>query len=206
MALAVFGPEASMFRFSGHLPSYRGNVMQDSDPASVKGDDEGMDIDDDSAVTELVRPSHPLDLLHLQVIDHFSELLLELVGKVAGSEAQNFGAAEMTSRHAPAYTRKQLMFWTALDSLEFLNTKKAFPHSSPRVEAFLMRPYEGRGARRGQDWSRRDWEVALSTLGRIGDMWAYGAGVRESVPAVEVHMRRVFELAIRPTGVGVLVC
>jgi len=202
IALAVFGPEASMFRFSGHFPSYRGNMMQD--PASVKGDDEGMDIDDDSAVTELVRPSHPLDLLHLQVIDHFSELLLELVAKVAGPEAQNFGFAEMTSRHAPAYTRKQLMFWTASDSLEFLNTKKACPHSSPRVEVFLMRPYEGKGARRGQDWSRRDWEVALSTLGRIGDMWADGAGVRESVPAVEVHMRRVFELAIRPTGVGVL--
>jgi len=49
------------------------------DTGGVKGDDEGMDIDDDSAVTELVRPSHALDLLHLQVIDHFSELLLELV-------------------------------------------------------------------------------------------------------------------------------
>lgn len=178
--------------------------MENTDTVGVKGDEDGMDIDDDSAVTEFVRPSHALDLLHLQVIDHFGELLLELAAKVAGPEAQKFGAAEMTSRHAPAYTRKQLMFWTASDSLEFLNAKKTCPHSSPRVEVFLMRPYEGRGARRGQDWSRRDWEVALSTLGKIGDLWADGAGMRESVPAVEVHMRRVFELAMRPTGVGTL--
>lgn len=174
------------------------------DTVGVKvSDDDGMDIDDDSAVTELVRPSHPLDLLHLQVIDHFSELLLELVAKVAGPEAQKFGAAEMTSRHAPAYTRKQLMFWTALDSLEFLNTKKGCPKSSPRLEVFLTRPYEGKGARRGQDWSRRDWEVALSGLSKIGDLWV-DDGIRESVPAVEVHMRRVFEMAVRPTGVGLL--
>ncbi|KAF8450567.1 PIN domain-containing protein [Boletus edulis BED1] len=200
IALAVFGPEASMLRFSGRFPRYHGNVMEDT--GGVKGDDDGMDIDDDSAVTELIRPSHALDLLHLQVIDHFSELLLELVAKVAGPEAEKFGAAEMTSRHAPASMRKQLMLWTASDSLEFLNTKKACPQSSPRVEVFLMRPYEGRGARRGQDWSRRDWEVALNTLGKIGALWDDGAGLRESVPAVEMHLRRVFDLAMRPTGVG----
>lgn len=193
-----------MLPFSGHFPSYRGNVMEDT--AVVKGDDDdddGMDIDDDSAVTELVRPSHPLDLLHLQVIDHFGELLLELVGKVAGPEAEKFGTAEMTSRHAPAYARKLMMFWTTSDSLEFLNTKKAWPRSSPRVDVFLQRPYEGKGTRRGQDWSRRDWEVALGTLGNIGDMWSDGGCISESVPAVEVEMRRVFELAVRPTGVGV---
>lgn len=179
-----------MLQFSRHFPAYRGNVMEDT--ACVKGGDDGMDIDDDSGVTELYHPRHPLDQLHLQVIDHFSELLLELVAKVAGPEAQRFGAAEM-SRHAPAYTRKQLMFWTVSDSLEFLNTKKACPRSSPRLEEFLMRPY-ARGARRGQEWSRRDWEVALGTLGRIGDMWVEVAGtIRESVLAVEVHMRRVFE-------------
>ena len=188
-----------MHQFSGHFPTYCGNVMEDT--AGVKGDDDGMDIDDDSRMTELYHPRHPLDQLHLQVIDHFSELLLELVAKVAGPEAQKFGAAEM-SRHAPAYTRKPLMFWTVSDSLEFLNSKKACPRSSPRLEEFLVRPYV-RGARRGQEWSRRDWEVVLSTLGRIGDMWAEGAGIRESVPAVEVHMRRVFELAVRPTGLSV---
>jgi len=182
-----------MHQFSGHFPTYRGNVMEDT--ASVKE----MDIDDDSRMTEFYHPRHPLDQLHLQVIDHFSELLLELVAKVAGLEAQDFGAAEM-SRHAPAYTRKQLMFWTVSDSLEFLNTKKACPCSSPRLEEFLVRPYT-RGARRGQDWSRRDWEVALSTFGMIGDMWAEESCIRGSVLAVEVHMRRVFELAVRPIGV-----
>lgn len=186
-----------MLRLSGHFPSCRGNT------ADVKGDDNGMDIDDDSVVTEFVRPIHALDQLHLQVIDHFGELLLELAGKVAGPEAHKFGSVEMASRHAPAYTRKQLMFWTTSDSLEFLNTKKAWPRSSPRVDVFLMRPYNGTGGRRGQDWSRRDWEVALGTLGKIGDLWSDGGCMRSSVSAVEVEMRHVFAQAMRPTGVGV---
>lgn len=191
-----------MLQFSGRFPSHRSNVMQDT--ASVRGDDDGMDVDDDSAVTEFVRPSHPLDLLHLEVIEHFGELLLELVAKVAGPEVEKFGAADvMPSLHAPAYARKQLMLWTTTDSLEFLNTKKACPQSSPRVDVFLTRPYKT-GARRGQEWSRRDWEVALGTLGKIGDLWADGAGISESVRAVEAYVRTVFELEMRPTGVGLL--
>lgn len=186
-------------RFSGVSQSYRDDVVQDT-----LGVDDGMDVDDDSVVTRPMPPSHPLDLLHLQVIDHFGELLLELVGKVAGPEAEKFGTAEMTSIHAPAYARKQLMFWTTSDSVKFLSTKKAWPHSSPRVEVFLMRPREGRGARRGQDWSRRDWEVAVGTLGRIGELWTEGGGIRESVPAVEGEIGRVFGLAMRPTGVGLI--
>lgn len=174
--------------------------MQDT--ACVRrDDDDGMDVDDESVVTELARPSHPLDQLHLQVIEHFGELLLELVAKVAGPEAETFGAARMTSRHAPMHTRKQLLFWTTTDSLDFLSTKKAWPQSSPRVEVFLKRPYE-MGARRGQDWSRRDWEVALGTLGKIGNLWADGASIGESVRAVEAHVWSVFELGMRPTGVG----
>jgi len=193
-----------MLRFSGQFSSYHSDVMRDT--ASVKKvDDDGMDIDDDSAMTELVRPIHPLDVLHLQVIEHFGELLLELVGRVAGPEADKFGAAAAMSRHAPAYTRKRLMFWTTADSLEYLNTKKGFPQSSPRVDVFLSRPHRGHvGARRGQDWSRRDWEVALGTLGMLGEKWALeGTNMRESVRAVEAHMRTVFELDMRPTGVGV---
>lgn len=174
--------------------------------ASVKkdDDDDGMEVDDDLAMTELVRPIHPLDILHLQVIEHFGELLLELVGRVAGPEGDRFGTAAATSRHAPAYMRKRLLFWTTGDSLEYLNTKRAFPQSSPRVEVFLSRPYKGDvGARRGQDWSRRDWEIALGTLGELGEKWgSEGANIRESVRAVEGHMKAVFDLDMRPTGVG----
>jgi len=195
--MSVFDPfEAQMPRFSGRFPSYHDNVMDGS--VRMKADDDGMDVDDDSAMTMLVRPSHALDLLHLQVIEHFRELLLELAGKVAGAEAKNFGAAG-NSRYAPGYAQKQMMFWTAGDAVEFLNTKKAWARTSPRVEVFLTRPYEGRGARRGQDWTRRDWEVALGVLGDVGEKWNDG-GLCGSVIAVEVHMRCLFELAMRPTG------
>ncbi|KAG9317424.1 hypothetical protein JVU11DRAFT_1623 [Chiua virens] len=202
IAVAVFGPEALTLRFSGRFESYRGDAKGVAHDSTK--DDDGMDVDDESAVTELVRPSHPLDLLHLQVIDHFGELLLELVAKIAGPEAQKFGAPGMMSRHAPAYTRKPLRYWTTSDALEYLNTKKQWPKSSPRVDVFLMQPYKEKrtGARKGQDWSRRDWEVAVGSLGKIGDLWVDGESIRESVSAVEVEMRSVFEQAMRPTGMG----
>ncbi|KIJ70065.1 hypothetical protein HYDPIDRAFT_171975 [Hydnomerulius pinastri MD-312] len=202
IAHAVFGHEAARFKFSGYYPIYRSDSMeliQDRGPIAV-ADDDGMDVDDDSTTSLVLHPSHALDLLHLQVIDYFSQLLLELVTRVAGPEAQKFGTREAESKHAPSYMQKNLMFWTASDSLEYLSTKKRCPSSSPRVDVFLTKPYEGRGARRGQDWSRRDWEVALKTLAAIADMWEEGSIIRESVPAVEIHMSRVFAMPMRPTG------
>ncbi|KAF9226571.1 hypothetical protein BS17DRAFT_794064 [Gyrodon lividus] len=147
IAQAVFGCEASKFRFSGYYPVYRSDSVE-----------------------------------------------------VAGPEAQKFGTPEAMSRHAPSYMRKHLMFWTASDSLEFLNMTKRCPNSNPKVDVFLTRPYQGRGARRGQDWSRRDWEVALGALTAVGKMWEEGSMIRESVPAVEFHMRRIFAMPMRPTG------
>ncbi|KAF8845838.1 hypothetical protein BDN67DRAFT_303119 [Paxillus ammoniavirescens] len=200
IAETVFGHEASMFRFSGYHPIYRSDSLELIQDREAPGDDDGMDIDDDSTMSQVHHPSHALDLLHLQVIDYFGQLLLELVTRVAGPGAQKFGTPEAVSRYAPSYMRKHLVFWTASDSLEFLNTKKRCPSSNPKVDVFLTKPYQGRGARRGQDWSRRDWEVALGALTAIGEMWEEGSIIRESVPAVEFHMRRVFAMPMRPTG------
>ncbi|KAF9247316.1 PIN domain-containing protein [Melanogaster broomeanus] len=202
IAQAVFGHEASKFIFSGYYPIYRSDSMElvQERGATIERDDDGMDIDDDSTMSHVLHPSHALDLLHLQVIDYFSELLLELVTRVAGGEADKFGTPEVMSRHAPSYMRKHLMFWTASDSWQFLNMKKRCPNSKPGVDVFLTKPYEGRGARRGQDWSRRDWEVALGTLSTVGELWEEGSIIRESVPAVEFHVRRVFAMPMRPTG------
>ncbi|KAG1752682.1 PIN domain-containing protein [Suillus paluster] len=202
IAQALFGFEASRFKFSGYHPTYRNssvNLIQAT--PTPEPDDDGMDIDDDSySVPQLLHPSHSLDLLHLQVIEYFTGLLLELVARIAGSEVQGFGRnTSSASKHAPAFSRKSFDTWGALECLDYLGTKKRLPRTSPRVDIFMTKPYEGVGARRGQDWSRRDWETAMKGLREIGDDWQEGS-IRESVPAAELHMSRIFAIPMRPTG------
>ncbi|KAH7887648.1 PIN domain-containing protein [Phlebopus sp. FC_14] len=200
LAQAVLGYETARFQFSGYHPVYRNDSMDfTQDNVATVDDGDGMDVDDDAATSQILHPSHPLDLLHLQVIEHFTELLVQLVARVAGPEAAMFGTTS-ESQHAPSYTKKNLMFWRASDCLEYLGMKKRRPSSNPRLEIFLTKPRDGKGARRGQDWSRRDWEVGLNGLAGIGEQWDEGRSVRESVLSVEVHMRRVFAMPMRPTG------
>lgn len=162
-----------------------------------------MEVDDDLSMSPPCQPSHPLDLLHLQVIDYFTQLLLDLVVIVGVSEVHRFGNSDTSSQHAPPYTRKHISLWTASDCIEYLNSKQSspIPNPNPKVEIFLTKPYH-RGARRGQDWTRRDWEVALETLGKVGDLWGVGSMVRGSVEAVKFHVTRIFAMPLRPTGVG----
>jgi DNA-directed RNA polymerase subunit N (RpoN/RPB10) len=157
-----------------------------------------MDVDDDASSVPRP-PSHALDLLHLQVIEYFTGLLLELVARVAGPDVRSFGCGNSVSKHAPSYSRKSFTTWGAVDCLDYLGVKKRLPRTSPRLQTFMTRPYGGMGARRGQDWSRRDWETALKGLREIGDEWQEGS-IRESVPAAELHMNRVFAMPMRPTG------
>lgn len=198
IACAVFG-QATAKMFSGYYPVYS-NESEERDASRAMPDDDGMDVDDDSAIAQVVRPSHALDLLHLQIIEYFSLLLLDLVGVVGQGEVQRFGDGCVGSRHASSYARKHITLWTASDCVEYLDSKKPRPRSSPRVEVFLTKPYEGRGARRGQDWSRRDWEVALEALAMIGEQWEAGSAIRDSIPAVQFHVSRIFALPMRPTG------
>lgn len=198
IAHGVFGYETARFRFSGHYPIYRNDSMQLVQDAPAP-DEDGMDIDDDSTMTQVLRPSHAIDLLHLQAIEYFTQLLLDLVGVVGQPEVQGFGNGDH-GQHAPPYTQKHVRSWTASDCLEYLDSKKRYPRSSPRIDVFLMKPYAGPGARRGQDWSRRDWEVALHTLGRIGGQWEAGSIIRDSIPAAEFHVSRIFAMPMRPTG------
>lgn len=199
---ALFGADAAArFKFSKYCATYRNsleNLIQVT-PAP-EPDDDVMDVDDDaSSVPQLLQPSHSLDLLHVQVIDYFTGLLLELVARVAGPDVRSFGCSNSASKHAPSYSRKNFATWGAVDCLDYLGAKKRLPRTSPRVDTFMTRPYEGVGARRGQDWSRRDWETALKGLREIGDDWQEGS-IRESVPAAELHISRVFAMPMRPTG------
>jgi hypothetical protein len=161
-----------------------------------------MDIDDDASEVILL-PNHALDSLHMQVIEHFTSLLVELVSRVGGPEIRTTagpqGAAQ--SRYAPAWTRKPYLQWSAHDCLEYLSTKKKLPPSNPRLDLFLTMPYAGRGARRGQDWSRRDWEVSLEALATLGHQWQE-ISIQESLIHLQPHFQGVFATPMSPTGIG----
>jgi hypothetical protein len=202
IAQGLFGFEASRFKFSGYHPTYRNSSVQliQAPTPESNHDDDGMDVDDDDfsvSRSRVLYPSHALDLLHLQVIEYFTGLLLELVARTAGPEVQSF--SDSVSSHAPAFSRKSFTTWGALECFDYLGTKKRLPRTSPQIDVFMTRPYEGVGARRGQDWSRRDWEAVLKGLGEIGDQWQEGS-IRESIPALELHISRVFAMPMRPTG------
>lgn len=161
-------------------------------------DDESMNIDDDNLMTsEVLQPSHALDLLHLQVIDHFSRLLVELVGRVGGEEVRQTSKAEAnTSQHAPR--RRHYTEWSLVDCLEYLNKHRPVKVTSPRPEVFLSKPYGYLGARRGQDWSRKDWEVGLGSLKETGTAWG-DVSIGESLTVLEHHLNGIFSMKLRPT-------
>ncbi|GLB33915.1 putative large family of predicted nucleotide-binding domains containing protein [Lyophyllum shimeji] len=207
IAFVIFGEYGiDLSRFAAYRISYKdptSNVAALS-PA-VEYDDDMMAVDDDASMTHVLLPSHALDLLHIQVIDHFTRLLVELVGRVGGPEihqAARAGDGTSASRYAPQWQRqgRHYLEWTAADVLEYLDHEKKIPATSPRVAVFLSMPYSNRGARRGQDWSRRDWEVALAGLGRIGDMWEEPS-IGESLRVLERHVEGIFATKMRPTGI-----
>lgn len=165
-----------------------------------------MMVDDDASVAEILQPSHALDLLHIQAIDHFTRLLIELVGRVGGREIQHRPKPDVegtsASRYAPKWQSQTRHYseWTVEDALEYLNDKKRIPPTNPWVEVFLSKPYSARGARRGQDWSRRDWEVALEGLAKIGDTWEE-VSIGESLRVLDRHVEGIFATKMRPTGI-----
>ena len=173
---------------------------------SLEVDDEDkMEVDDEGTdLPEVLPPSHALDLLHIQVIEHFTSLLVDLVGRVGGPEIHDsYYASEegtLASRYAPQWRtqKRPYLEWTTQEALEYLADKKRMKPTSPRLEVFLSRPYL-RGARRGQDWSRRDWEVGLGALEAVGEQWEE-VSIGESLRVLRGHVDGIFALKLRPTG------
>ena len=197
-------------RFAPHKPRYRSStVIQDT---SITGqppglvEDDGMDIDDDptAMAPEILLPSHALDLLHVQVVEHFTRLLVELVGRVGEftdiRHGQQPAGGAVRSMHAPKIPEKHYSHWEASESLGYLDTKKRLPNSYPRLEVFLALPYTRRGARRGQDWSRKDWEVCLDALAKVATTWEEGY-IQESLDGLKPVLENVFASRMRPTGI-----
>lgn len=175
-----------------------------SEEADQEMGDDSMMIDDDYFMPEILRPSHALDLLHEQVVEHFDRLLNELAGKAGAAELRQGSRGESVSAsvHAPVWKLGSRVYteWDAGECLEYLNDKRRVKETSPRLEVFLSLPYRRRGARRGQDWSRRDWEVAVKSLDSVGRVWDEQA-IRESVQVLQPHLAGVFALHLRPTGI-----
>jgi hypothetical protein len=154
-----------------------------------------MMVDDDAAESVL-QPNHALDLLHLQVIDHFTRLLVDLTGRVRGFDMDRSGVVR--SLHAPRQQTRNVAEWNAADCLEYLNGQRAVKEVTPQAGLFLSKPYMTRGARRGQDWSRKDWQVALESLAETSGAWE-DVSIRESLIFLEHHVNEIFLLKLRPT-------
>jgi hypothetical protein len=202
---AMFPAFDKLNKFATHKREYRPSATVRATPpnaiapAAVGASElDEMDVDDEGA-PEVMQPSHALDSLHLQIVEHFRALLLDLCLREGGPTLGKPAGAAARSAHAPSYARKPAAEWTAADCLEFLGTRKALPPSNPALPVFMARPYTARGARRGQDWPRQAWEQALGALYGVGAQWSDGA-IGESVSVLPYHCERIFLLPMRPTG------
>ena len=155
-----------------------------------------MNIDIENS-TEWI-PSHVLDDLHLQLVDHFTILLRELVKRVNPEVTRSAGKnAAGLSMHAGVLT-KPFEEWTAADCVEHLTTLRKMPGSlALRLESFLSKPHckdtNARGRRRGQDWTRVQWDIAMQMLARVGKSFEDQA-IGESVDLLKVVVEDYFRL------------
>ena len=184
--------ETELERFEGYKESFR----YASDAEGAMEDEDIMmsvDTEDDSTWT----PEHPLSKLHEQIIDHFALLLPQIVGRVGGPEVRQRTTAEEAanqSRHAPR--RRHYTEWSIADCLDYLNERKGIRPREPAAQKFLLKldpkvatPY----ARRGWDWSRRQWEIAMENLVETGTAWG-DVSISESVYHLQPHITAAFSL------------
>lgn len=176
-----------VYSWSG-APSASGSISEDE--AS-----DAMMIDDEDGGESLSTEETPLNVLHDDVRDYFTRLLLQLVSKVGGAEVQKLGDPLMQSQHAPGYLKKGFTAWNASDCLLFLYDKSRTLKGqmlSPAPEVFLSKRYTAQGARNGWEWSPADWRVALENLVKVGAVFedrSLGESVADLTPYVETVLQ-----------------
>jgi len=144
-------------------------------------------------------PSHVLDDLHLQLVDHFTILLKELVERETPEVARSAGKNGLgVSIHAFGILAKPFEEWTAADCVEHLTGLRKMPGSPAlRLGSFMSKPHckdaNARGRRRGQDWTRVQWDTAMSMLERIGKVYEDRA-IGESVDLLKIAVEDYFRL------------
>lgn len=172
-------------RTSAHIQSASGAVVVDR-----------MNIDIEHS-TEWI-PSHILDDLHLQLVDHFTILLKELVEWINPEVVQSAGKdVASLSMHAGVLT-KSFEEWTAADCVEHLTRLRKMPGSPAlRLESFMSKPHckdaNARGRRRGQDWTRVQWDTAMQMLDGVGKTFKDQA-IGESVDLLKIAVEDYFRL------------
>ncbi|KAF6762320.1 PIN domain-containing protein [Ephemerocybe angulata] len=158
-------------------------------PAAVKAvqveETDSMLIDDEDA-DALSTEETPLNVLHDDVREFFTRLLVDLAGRVGASGIR----PEDVSVHAPAYVKRDYRTWSAAEALDYLydhckGVKKEM--RSPAPEVFLSKRYSARGARTGQEWSPADWRVGLENLNIVGAAFGEKA-LSESVKDLQAYL------------------
>lgn len=197
IASSIFGSDACR-GFDGYVQSHmrqgRTSAHIQSSSGAVVVDRMNIDIEHS---TEWI-PSHVLDDLHLQLVDHFTILLKELVERIDPEAARSAGKnAASLSMHAGVLT-KPFEEWTAADCLERLGTLRNLPGSRAlRLGSFMSKPHckdaNAWGRRRGQDWTRVQWDTAMQMLGGVGKCFEDQA-IGESVDLLKIAVEDYFRL------------
>jgi len=203
IATALFAgiPTVHISDFDGQTSKAQRRTLRTNPHATRKpvalASADAMEIDE-----EPMRPSHPLDVLHLEVVEHFSQLLLAVVDRVGGPEVPWHGPqSERVSEHAPNWARIGFAEWTPRECVQYLgrNTRSQAPAVElEKLENFLMYP-DKRGGRKGQDWTRGDWDGCVQALECIGRCWE-DKELGESAEVLKRFARGTFLLRMRPTG------
>ncbi|KAJ6539459.1 PIN domain-containing protein [Mycena capillaripes] len=185
LAQFLFGKDKD---FAPYEPDYTGIE-------SIETEDDGMDVDEEAPK---LTPQQAMDMLHIQIIDHFTRLLVVLVGRV-GPELEDVASdgGVTASQHAPKWKNgdKPYKEWNAGECLEYLDRKKRVKKTYPRLEVFLSKPYlRNVGARCGREWSYEAWSIALNGLKQIGDDWNE-VSIQGDLEELTRHREAVFGLA-----------
>lgn len=163
-------------------------------PESLEHEQEdSMDVDEEAPK---LNAQQAMDLLHIQIIDHFTRLLVALVGRV-GPELEDVASdgGVTASQHAPKWKNgdKPYKEWNAAECLEYLDRKKRVKKTTPRLEVFLTKPYT-HGARCGREWSYEAWSTALNGLKQVGEDWDEPS-IQGDLEELRRHREAVFGLS-----------
>ncbi|KAJ3716329.1 PIN domain-containing protein [Lentinula guzmanii] len=147
--------------------------------------DMDMDVDTDHVNANDLYQEDARNLLHNQVIDIFVALLRELVASDQRDNQKRARDGAAASIHAPSVPRSihalkrdvKASDMTLQDLLDYVTHPPSrrpldLQKDNPSLARFLSKPYNPRtGWRKGIDWSRQDWIVALKKLKEIGKAW-----------------------------------
>lgn len=182
----------------------RNNIRVDLPLPAPAHDPDAMDIDEtaqDVEPTSAYRSTDLLNALHVEVIDHFTERLQELVQRVGGTQIPV--ERVFTSMHAPSWQKTLLKFWTVGECINYLVKEKGLVRTPlvAKLYSFLLRPYQRdeRGARTGQDWPRAMWKDCEDALQSIGEKFE-DEPMLTSVQRLRPYSEEIWGRRQRPAG------